>query len=456
MPNPYLEVFKSYFRRLISSWVGICVMLGSIGWIVGSLQLRSAHPLTAEMGPITFFTMGVCFSAWLLWLHFRELVVNQSLQLVPRAITPNVSIFAALAGIVAICWPMLVRTTLAKGLALAAISLGWFALAGWVMYVGSAVLFVITFGFYFWFDFFLCAPFDKPLLGFLEANHSMATVILFATALVALAAVIYLMTHLTEDNLRFSGAYAGNAPLIRARVTGESNQSWKRQRGMDLNQWIAQKHSVFIPRDDHFRSRVGRWRQLTRGGVFFALFFVLVVVTVQVQVGRNTQAHDGIFMQTALWVFMMPPFFVLQSWLQQWKFLEAESLRPIGRSTFLSEIAGAIALDLLQSSIIFLLGPIIAALLIPGCIIPWEFFPVFLAALLFNYALILWLLRWRVMNMVLAGVLICMLTEMPLVISLNFHFQYDWPALAGAAALLLLAAILWSHLRRQWPITELG
>jgi hypothetical protein len=65
-----------------------------------------------------------------------------------------------------------------------------------------------------------------------------------------------------------------------------------------------------------------------------------------------------------IWLIMMPPLSVGQSWLQQWRFLECESLKPLRRADFLKEIGVAIAIELFQAWAVFATAYVVLARLL--------------------------------------------------------------------------------------------
>jgi hypothetical protein len=105
MRNAYLEVFRTYIRRLLSSWIAILWTFVSLMGILESL----AVPVTSrrEM-PAMLSAMSVLFMSMLLWIHFREQMASDRRALWPNYARPHVVVFAAIAAVFFIGWPLTV------------------------------------------------------------------------------------------------------------------------------------------------------------------------------------------------------------------------------------------------------------------------------------------------------------------------------------------------------------
>ena len=160
-------------------------------------------------------------------------------------------------------------------------------------------------------------------------------------------------------------------------------------------------------------------------------------------------------------VMIYPPALISQEWLQKWRFLEADSLRPISREDFLKEMAMAVAQRYLQAwcvtaSLILMIVELIVT--VPHPLRMWVYFVlVSFGVGVFGWGISVSLLRYRS-----PGILI--LLGLPLVpfataatwAILQEKTSHSNAALAGIAVLAAAGVWIARDAYRRWLVTELG
>ena len=109
MGNSYVEVSRTYIRRLFSSWMVVLCTVVTLAMIAMSLIPRHARTLPGSPSISIFIGMAVLFMALVLWAHFHEQVASDRRTIWPNYVRPHVVVFTTVAIAFAVGWPIAVN-----------------------------------------------------------------------------------------------------------------------------------------------------------------------------------------------------------------------------------------------------------------------------------------------------------------------------------------------------------
>jgi len=427
------------------------VVMGCLYACIAAVILSKAPEAGVQMSLWSTPILSIC-----LWAHVREQIAVARRALLPGAMPPVLLIFLLLAALLVFACPTV--TALYNGPSvsgLLACAMFFFAVAGrwalsgkWRWLIGGeAVWMGLVFG-----------SQSTPIASFITGKDEPAAMSVFVVALGAAVLAMYRMCRLNEED---SSYYRGLTDLrfswLRPRMTGQTQEAWHRQKAMGASTWSAK--NMIIPADGGFVSRVWAWSRLGRGGVFFHSFMAGSVFVVQFLMFRfQPDASGPSEMILFIWILFMPTLMTVAGWLQMWTFLEADSLRPIRRGRFLTELSAAIAVCCVQAWMIYAAAIVLWSVVFPNSVSRFDMIARLagsLAAQLFVYSAGLWLMRYRAMGWLMVVYLPIFVVLVLVALTANFN----WPAaiIAGIYAALAAAGV-WIFLdaRRRWMVTELG
>jgi hypothetical protein len=275
---------------------------------------------------------------------------------------------------------------------------------------------------------------------------------------VAIVIVILRMLGLTEEMPLYHRRAQFSASGLRPRMTGETNRAWTEAK----HSWmfgLPSMRSWSPPRATDMWSRIGRWRILTRTSTL-GMFFMALIMVVGMRVGTGGQGASPVLLAFLVW---MPSTMTTGVWINMWRFLEAESLRPICREAFLQEIGLTIAFDLLRGWLAMAILIAADAMLLANpriglsSVLTWTIASLLLQVLAYGVAITL--MRYRSPMKAAMGT---MLALMPPAIALTACAheaalgKYHSAILAGSLLLAMLGYILIRDAYRRWRVTELG
>jgi len=342
MRNPYVEVSRTYIQRLLSSWIAILWTFVAFTMFLESLVI-SATPgreTTAMLG-----AMSDLFMAMLLWIHFREQVASDRKRLWPNYARPHVVVFIAISAVFFVGWPlMLIVLHGAPFIGLLAISTGIFALVGWCASTVSIVFGALAV--------MAELAMSVPEIGnaVFRERHEHLLIGIAVVSIVASALAVLRMLRSTGNDAGYGDGLQFDAWSYKPRMTGEINRAWSQQSGL-----FRPNSRIYIPTGVGLWERARRWRSLNRITVKPTLFLATLLFGVLWVAGgfERTGVKDLLIKPVSVWVVIMPPLLLPQSWLGFWRFLETDCLKPIDRGSFFQEIGLAIAVQALETWCIF-------------------------------------------------------------------------------------------------------
>jgi hypothetical protein len=464
MRNAYIEVLRSYWGKADSSWNngiwvvgGLCMMVGSFGMGAHAVFLDSTR------SPSTFI-MGLTFVGMFLWNHFRDLAVNPARRLSPGSVAPNLSTFAALSSILIILWPAMLSPTLTQALAIIALATAWFAVFGFLTLTMSMILSVLSMIPYLWFSF---GPLSGNMRAFLGGNEPGLATGIIAVSVVVIAIEAICMIRMTEDNPRFSSRWQLDTWSLKPRMTGEVNRVWSETRKSQPLGWPSLGTSVFIPTKSTVWQRARRWRTLTSGLLKGPVLVMGMLVVSFLLPWRGNPIHPSQWLSPSLFfaaalLNVVPLVSVSQMWLNQWRFLETELLRPMDRGGFLRDLGLAVAIDMVRCWAVSAAALCVLLIVMFGTSIDRTGLVFGTLAsgflLVVEYGAVICLMSCRSPTFNIFGCLGMMIFVIPIIMCSFAPNLGPYRAIALAVALVLavLGIFVIQSAHRTWMETELG
>jgi hypothetical protein len=394
-------------------------------------------------------------AAQILWGHFQEQMAGYQRTLWPNYLRPHATVFISFAFGLTVGWPIVVDIVHgSRSLGLMALSVTIFSLVGCYAAMGWLIPFVVA------------------VIAMLAMNFDAVSGLVFGGGHEKiLAGVIALgLSVLTGAIVHLLGSpktKPGGAPIrldaysLRPRMTGEVNRAWAEQRRLF---WPTSR--VYLPANSGLWERARRWRSLNQftakmslfiGAVLAAILFFLLVAF-----GRE-RSNEQWLASSVMYIAIIPSLMFPQSWLNLWRFLEADILRPLDRQSFFQEIGLAIAVQTLQ------FWGISAALIVVLCgwMNRWHFDVTALGALLalffgaaaLGLAIAFWLMRYRSPTLSMWSLML-LAAFLGVVIARNGQYlsreESSSYMVIGALVLAGLAALITRSAYHRWLMVELG
>jgi hypothetical protein len=368
-----------------------------------------------------------------------------------------------------IAWPgILSWSGTGSWLALAAVAGAIFGFLGLCVASLSVVVSLLGLGLFLW---AMLGLVESGLMKtFLNGSHpAMAIGVLCAATGAAVLAIVRILC-LTEEDAAYHRKLQLDTWTVQPRVTGEVNRAWAEAKRTGLFGWPGSRARIVIPTTHALWDCSRRWRCLTAGSLpVLGIGAVIWILCTWLPVLQAPDSNSGAVVPMFLIMSMMPALVVSQMWFRQWRFLETESLRPIDRGRFLSEIGMALAINVAQCWGVFAAAVVVRATVLNR----FHFDSAALAEALCASALvqvflcgvIVWLMRYRSPGMTIGvGGSLAVLVTIPTVILACPKGIYEPARLAdyGVAALVvsgvlaLLGLLIARDARRRWLVTELG
>jgi hypothetical protein len=444
MRNPYVEVFRSYIRHLLSSWMPFSYALMALILIVTSFLAREMRSMSPFIG------MEAIFVAMVLWAHFQEQMVSDRRKLWPKYARPHIVISTAISGAFIIGWPMAV--SVAHGMNPAGLlalttsifaSCGWFAATGYVPILILAIALQMVTMQSAAAEIVLGGRYEYPLGG------------VAAVALVASVLAAAWMLRLTGNDAVLTRRIQLDTWSLKPRMTGEVNRTWSQQRRLF---WPSSR--IYIPANTGLWERARRWRALNQGTVKLVWLPGAAMVGTLMLLGGigRAEVQSILISPVDVWIGIMPVLMIAVSWLNFWRFLETDSLKPMDRRSFLQEIGLAITVQTLQGWSIFAgLFVLLEAWINPRVDVASLMAGLFLwlGATACGLAVAFWLMLYRSGAFIL--VISITVTSIVAVILFEAARSGGQPVMImGAVVFLWLGILIARAAYRKWLVTELG
>jgi hypothetical protein len=445
--NPLIQILATYFHRCVlkaslRNYLFIAIILLVNAVIFQRADSAAAVGGSAHLNIMMLSIAGFISLGNLLWDNFRELTAFEGRVLWPGYAPRQVAVFLALSLLLIAGWPDFLPNL---GSHFSPQSRGFNAFVFVLLAVPSWAYLLL-----------LAAIFSGHFLQWMSLllgpNHAPA----MAAGLVVLAAYICLIIHALRGKIR--------TPAVQRRRSLPKNIGAGMRLFMFISELVADPPTRFeIPARSGLWNRAMAWSALcsgviVRGIPLYGLVFYLILNLICLPFGAFSWSRLAPILFAL--VPVLPAAGIPGVWLDYWRFLETEFLRPVDRAAMLREIALAIAINLFQAWAVLSAMIVLALILNPGGAQTSAVLPALLAALLvqiFGWGASIWLLRYRIRELVhLPAVIIA------IVIADLIWFKYS-PFTGSQGGVLLLAAgmagvglILASDAARRWPATELG
>jgi hypothetical protein len=452
MRDPYSEVLRGHWLNIPTIWrwsTALILLVLAIAVLLFPPDMRGSFCM--EWALVTVTVVGI-----LLWFKLRAALMAARSAVYPSPVLPIVAVFVALAIVLVIVIPFLtalfvdsnLRVTLAAVILLFAVG-GWWAttLWTWLMLLEQAICFSG------------CWMFQEGKTNALSGGKWEGLVwSVMAGGLAAVIANVVALCKLREESRWFKRKLQTGAGEARARMTGQSNEQWE-SRGFDLLAiWLPRKIGAAGAKGAVALGR--EWSRLGRGTIGFLLVTAIVVFFAQLILLRyqpQVLAVSGYIL--FIYAVFVPVAVTMNTWLSMWKYLEAESLRPLKRMDFLRGMGVAVGLNCIAAWIIYA-GMFAGWWVLDGRNIydPSQFLLRLLATLAMQFPLAavgIWLMRFRSQTWMTLGYLPAyLLCPLPLLV-----FPLHAPSEIGEAAFAVLIGLgiaVFVDAIRRWRTVELG
>ena len=250
MGNSYVEVSRTYIRRLFSSWMVVLCTVVTLAMIAMSLIPRHARTLPGSPSISIFIGMAVLFMALVLWAHFHEQVASDRRTIWPNYVRPHVVVFTTVAIAFAVGWPIAVNLLHDVGsVGLLALTTSIFALVGWYAATAWAPILVLAIAM----QLAMMLPTAAEIV--LGEKYEQLQGGVVVVALVASVSAAFRMLRMRENDAGYGAAIRFDTWSLRPRMTGDVNRAWSQQRGLFWRQ-----RRVYIPTGN------GIWECAPAGG----------------------------------------------------------------------------------------------------------------------------------------------------------------------------------------------
>jgi hypothetical protein len=471
MLSPYTAVLRIYWTRVRSWWVAsvfVVIALALLGTALGiAITIApdpAGHHRIALQQMSLLATLGLGGLAFMLWWHFREMVVGEAGCLWPRYRRPHLIVFVGFSMMLFAVLPCAL-SYLAKtnSLGLFAISMALFAVNGWRAATRSLV---IQIG-------FTIVGSVLPMLLLIQDNvafdpsYPAAVAVILLSALVVAAACKRLLRQ-TEGILPFTARMQWGSDITRPRQTGDSLSMWRdAQRGGWLNR-LGSRHKPYLPKKDNLWSGARRWRSLMPG-VFIVAFMMagtqaFISITPRIAFYRQQAQWRALCLKNPQLAAMPAP--TPPTAGHTWStilliYLATIPVTSVGASWVLNQIGLAIGIQMCQMWAVFAAAFVLVTFIefgrvdINGLVIQLAGS---FGALVLGYGLLIWGLQYR--SSAMAAVILCGLGTLLFIGIVALGTDQLFPvspyiellplSLVGGGLYLVPLAY------RRWLVTDLG
>lgn len=182
--------------------------------------------------------------------------------------------------------------------------------------------------------------------------------------------------------------------------------------------------------------------------------------------GARLTSRDYTAPTMAVYAFLlfMPSMMTASAWLRMWRYLEAESLRPIARSRFIRELGLAMAIDILTLWFGFAVVIVADAALFGPAPFDWGLLAMRIGMSLLiqtlAFGVVAWTVRHRSPMQMAFATMAAMVVPAVLVLLMSDPLPHSWQVNAMIAIGVLVCACIgvWVILAAygKWLVTELG
>lgn len=451
MSNAYYEVLRTYWQRPRGSWIEmICAAAAGLFWVA-----CMADPRMLSTGQPTSWALSVM--GVMLWSHFREQATSELRQLRPGFMPPHVAVFAGMLALIVLVGPSVsfLRTGTSP-LGVMAFSAICMAAVGWWVYRLSVTFFFICFAGWFW---MLTETGQQILRPFLQGRKESLAWALLAGGICVIAITIRGLIRLTEEDPLYHRRLNFSGLNLRPRMTGDVNRAWAEVEKQTLF-GIARSRAIDAPTGTSLWSRTQRWRMLTRSNMFNILFMIVIMVA-SMRIGSYGKAPVPVIIMFLLW---MPAGMCTNLWLQLWRYLEADSVRPIGRKQLIREVGATIIYDAARGWAWMALVIAADATLLRADPMPLsQVLTLILLSLLLQIPAIgtaVWFMRYRSPMKVMFGTMGLLILPGILLIATamgdDHGAAFRLPAGLAAIVMAIGGVYIFRDAYRRWLVTELG
>ena len=495
MGNRYKEVLMTYLRRPFSSWrvglflaFGLYMLFSDGGGQLGYLSLEAVF-------------IGVTTLGGLLWLQLREQMINPRRALMPAYAWPATAAFLAFSLPVVTLPPLLIviHHEMHAGLPFA-FAVYTFGLVGCAVAANSWLAILLCF-------FALIVPIDHLALFslFPHSREGLAAISLFIGGSATTFWAIHRMMHIVEGDLGYGKVSVLDELLKisllfhrlwyrRAARTGLKKRLSPdavavRPNAIPPGQLVHPGPLDWVPQIDRLREAqyplpqlrdgiptgnpgalIAALRRSRQAGIFQTGLW-LILVPVLVLTAWASSPGFSLFLSVILgfpFVVVLPPLVVAANSRDQWRYMEAESLRPATRAQFIRSLFIARAAQVAQVWLAFMGSALCVAIILAIRASDFVHFtylaPYCLASLLlqvFGCVLCLWILSHRY------SVMLLVFLVAPLQLYVGFHMLVPTQNSGGLIAFMptvihfaclcaLLGLILLPVTYRRWMNLEMG
>lgn len=466
MRNPIFEVTRTYWRRSISSWVAMLAVFPPLV-IPGAFLMEPrtwGNDLNQVFAILTYYSL-------LLWLHFREQVLNERRLLWPHGARPHVVVFSILATLILLLpqailfhdpaqigrmmdyygWPKgLWNLWQSVAVILAFTSLSMAVVGLWVL-TGSRLL--LALGIFF----ATIHVTDHKFLGSLFWKFPTVAQGVLLVSLITIVLTVRRMIRLTEDDAAYHGRPWMTLRTLRPRMTGEGNRAWTET---IVPKIVARQASGESTGNDARESALAgarRWLSAYPDSLLTIFFLAALLVGANRMLLREHLPPAVAF----LWSILLPVGIIHGAWLQRWRHLEVELLRPIDRPSYIKQLGVAMAINVLQVWVIFATAILIDALIPSRQPIAWTPLIISLGASLalqtLGFGVVIWMMRYRSLILVTGSIVAQVAIAGAILSFINAREKpYPFSALAAALALGAIGVFIVRDAYRRWLVMELG
>lgn len=338
MHNAYYEVARTYWRRIVSSWISA----GMAGLAAIMLLVCVASPnRRIDQSLLLPLTWGIGLAGVMLWSHFRDQATSELRQLRPGFVLPHVAILVAVMAIIVLGFPAMMMLRGAPiSFGVMAYTAIWLALMGWWILTLWGTLFVVAFAGSMW---MFTENGVRTIGPLLRGQHEAAALVLLGCSVYAIVMAVHRMLQLTEEDPLYHRRADFSGINLRPRMTGDLNRAWAQVEQTALF-GLPKSVTIFAPTGSSLWRRAARWRRLTQINAW-SMLWMAVIMAASMRIGTMGRAANPVMLMFLVW---MPVGMGTMAWMNLWRFLEADSLRPIARREFIREIGLAILLDVLR------------------------------------------------------------------------------------------------------------
>ncbi|MBN1589576.1 MAG: hypothetical protein JW888_08685 [Pirellulales bacterium] len=472
--NRLYQVLRTYTTRLVF-WLIVAIWLGTLLVLPAGAKHGLSFPDLVDLVAHRLFPslMLAAGLGMIVGTMLKAQFADPRARLLPRfagthlAVAATIVVVATVVDAGMLAWAGRVSWLAAASLYLAVIMAG--AWSGcWVSQVFIWFVFALIYG-------TMLAP--RYVAGLIQSLSDRPTLSLACVGL-GLAALVILgrrLWMLSEEMPQYSRQMPSSVWRFTSRGAARDRQRWESQ--------VIARSRVQGPLRDVLVRLVFRWlpapgltrrmllRQLAGGfsSLFWAPFlFGMIVLIFGMQTPPTRPIGAGAVYFMILFMISFIPFqFALCMpggwWVRRWPYLARESLFPLGRTTFIRDLALAMALDVAAAAVVHCAAIVTCFALFHPLSSMVELLPAWIVLTLVQYTVAYWLLFWLVSYRshwaLMAGILVAAPISAGLLIAALYAGQQLGPlAVLGPVLLLTVlgAGLLYRLTMRRWCRVELG